>query len=74
MIFDLKTGKFLEKKKIGVIIVNEKNGWLQKGDLYVAEDGRELISDFAPRRLSREENRELFEAMKKNAYVKINNI
>lgn len=68
-IFDIKTGKFLEKKKIGVTLLNKRNEWLIRGDLFITEDGRELVSDFG-KIITKEENKESFDIAIKQAKLK----
>lgn len=69
MIFDLQTGKFFEKTQEGVVLLNRKGNWLFKGDLFVAEDGRKVISDLS-KRIDLFENTELFDSLVKNAKAK----
>lgn len=69
MIFDLQTGKFLEKTQEGVVLLNRKGNWLFKGDLFVAEDGRKVISDLS-KRIDLFENTELFDSLVRNAKAK----
>lgn len=72
-IFDVETGKFLEKKKIGVVVLDEKNEWLKRGDLFVTEDGRELISDFGEP-VTKAEDPKAYELWSKGAYKKLKEV